>query len=298
TDPEGNPVSLSLISGAAHGTVVMKAGGAFTYTPNAGYVGVDQFVVVASDGLLSSSTTTISINVTLPFTGGGSGSSNSSSGSNSGSGSSSGSSGSSGGSTSSSGSGSATAPGTLPLAIPFTTENSSDDGDSKPAESEKVAKGEVIARGDQSPAARETQVSKASEGGVIDVYSSPSFAPQREALRTQYVMSERYVPHVLVTEPVSYLEKSERAESSEGLGSLVFVEPAKWTVISTGAVLWSVRVCQLAAALASTARAWSHFDPVVIIQQSQLNLIDDDDTDADGFTEKLFENNGKAGSRA
>ncbi len=48
TDPEGDDqmvdVAISPSNGPTNGTVVLNADGTFTYTPNAGYVGTDQFV--------------------------------------------------------------------------------------------------------------------------------------------------------------------------------------------------------------------------------------------------------------
>ena len=47
TDPEGNTQTVdaaSPLSGPSNGTVTMNPDGTFTYTPNPGYVGTDQFV--------------------------------------------------------------------------------------------------------------------------------------------------------------------------------------------------------------------------------------------------------------
>jgi len=45
SDPEGNTLSLSTspVSGPLQGTVTLNAAGTFTYTPNAGFTGLDQF---------------------------------------------------------------------------------------------------------------------------------------------------------------------------------------------------------------------------------------------------------------
>ncbi|RFM31359.1 Ig-like domain-containing protein, partial [Chitinophaga silvisoli] len=43
TDPDGDPLSATLIANAAHGTVAMNANGSFTYTPNPNFNGVDSF---------------------------------------------------------------------------------------------------------------------------------------------------------------------------------------------------------------------------------------------------------------
>jgi hypothetical protein len=186
----------------------------------------------------------------------------------------------------------------LPLAIPFAYENTADTDENREAKPEASVDVEAPQSSDRLADAREDQFGKAAEAQPFSVYSAPSFLSHRELVRAQNSTSERYVTHSLSDQAMSYLDREERGDDSDGLGAYTFVEPAKWTVISTGAILWTVRVCQLAAALASTARAWSHFDPVVIIQQSQLSLIEDEDTEADGFTEKMFDNQNKAKSNA
>lgn len=50
TDIEGDALTASLVTAAAHGTVVLEADGSFTYTPQANYDGPDQFTYSASDG--------------------------------------------------------------------------------------------------------------------------------------------------------------------------------------------------------------------------------------------------------
>lgn len=63
TDPDGNPLTAVLVSNAGHGAVTLNANGSFTYTPVANYNGGDSFTYKASDGPLSSATTTVSITV-------------------------------------------------------------------------------------------------------------------------------------------------------------------------------------------------------------------------------------------
>jgi hypothetical protein len=186
----------------------------------------------------------------------------------------------------------------LPLAIPFAYENAADADENREAKTEASADVEAVERSDRLADARDDQYEKGAEGQTFSVYSAPSFLSHRDLVRAQNATSERYVTHSLADHALGYLEREQHADDSDGLGAFTFVEPAKWTVISTGAIFWSVRVCQLAATLASTARVWNHFDPVVIIQQSQLSLIEDEDTEADGFTEKMFDNQNTAKSNA
>jgi gliding motility-associated-like protein len=50
-DPNGDPITINTtpVSGTQHGTVVINADGTFTYTPNPGYIGPDQFVYEICD---------------------------------------------------------------------------------------------------------------------------------------------------------------------------------------------------------------------------------------------------------
>ena len=55
--------NASLWSGPAHGTIDLAADGSFTYTPEAGYLGMDSFVYSASDGELTSGLAAVTIHV-------------------------------------------------------------------------------------------------------------------------------------------------------------------------------------------------------------------------------------------
>jgi large repetitive protein len=63
TDPDGAPLTAILVSGPAHGTLNLSAGGGFTYTPEPGYSGEDSFTYSADDGELRSSPATVSITI-------------------------------------------------------------------------------------------------------------------------------------------------------------------------------------------------------------------------------------------
>jgi hypothetical protein len=49
SNPTGNPVTVSLVSGPAHGSMTANADGSFTYVPDAGYYGQDTFSYQASN---------------------------------------------------------------------------------------------------------------------------------------------------------------------------------------------------------------------------------------------------------
>jgi VCBS repeat-containing protein len=63
TDPDGNPLTATLVTGPANGTLTLNPNGSFSYTPNANYHGPDSFTYRAGDGSLSSEPVTVSINV-------------------------------------------------------------------------------------------------------------------------------------------------------------------------------------------------------------------------------------------
>ncbi len=50
SDPEGQPISASMVNQPSHGTAVINPNGSFSYTPNLGYTGVDNFFYQVSDG--------------------------------------------------------------------------------------------------------------------------------------------------------------------------------------------------------------------------------------------------------
>ena len=66
TDAEGNPLTLASFGQPANGTLVDNGNGTLTYTPNAGYVGMDSFSYTASDGTSQSNSASVQIEVGLP----------------------------------------------------------------------------------------------------------------------------------------------------------------------------------------------------------------------------------------
>jgi hypothetical protein len=63
TDSDGDPLTAILLVSPAHGTLALGAGGGFTFTPDAGYVGPDAFAYRASDGTDTSGPATVHIDV-------------------------------------------------------------------------------------------------------------------------------------------------------------------------------------------------------------------------------------------
>jgi VCBS repeat-containing protein len=64
TDPDGNPLTATVVTGPGHGTLTLNANGGFTYTPAANFNGTDSFTYRASDGSLTSDPATVTITVT------------------------------------------------------------------------------------------------------------------------------------------------------------------------------------------------------------------------------------------
>lgn len=63
TSTSGVALTFSLVTNGANGSVVLNSNGAFTYTPNANFTGVDSFTFKANDGLLNSDPSTVTITV-------------------------------------------------------------------------------------------------------------------------------------------------------------------------------------------------------------------------------------------
>ena len=65
SDPNALKLSASLApnGGPQHGTLALNSNGGFTYTPNVGFSGEDQFSYIASDSLMASSPTTVTLHV-------------------------------------------------------------------------------------------------------------------------------------------------------------------------------------------------------------------------------------------
>jgi VCBS repeat-containing protein len=63
SDPDGDTLTASVVSGPANGTLTLNADGSFTYTPAANFNGTDSFTYKAGDGDLQSNTATVSLTV-------------------------------------------------------------------------------------------------------------------------------------------------------------------------------------------------------------------------------------------
>jgi VCBS repeat-containing protein len=66
-DPDGDVLTVSLLSGPANGTLTIKPDGSFRYTPNAQFIGSDSFTYVITDGQ-ASTTATVTLHVAASIT--------------------------------------------------------------------------------------------------------------------------------------------------------------------------------------------------------------------------------------
>lgn len=64
TDADGDSLTAALVDAPAHGTLLLNANGSFTYTPEANYAGADSFSYRATDGVLFTAVTTVTLTVT------------------------------------------------------------------------------------------------------------------------------------------------------------------------------------------------------------------------------------------
>ncbi len=63
SDPEGDTLSAVLVSSVSNGSLKLNTDGSFTYTPVPGFRGIDSFRYKVSDGVNTSNTSTVTINV-------------------------------------------------------------------------------------------------------------------------------------------------------------------------------------------------------------------------------------------
>ncbi len=64
SDADGDPLTILLAAGPTQGTLTLASDGTFSYSPNAGFTGVDSFAFQASDGLATSNVAIVTITVT------------------------------------------------------------------------------------------------------------------------------------------------------------------------------------------------------------------------------------------
>jgi hypothetical protein len=68
SDADGDVLTVAVVDNPANGTMALESDGSFSYTPNAGFAGIDTFTYIASDAVLGSRVAAVSIEVQLPPT--------------------------------------------------------------------------------------------------------------------------------------------------------------------------------------------------------------------------------------
>jgi VCBS repeat-containing protein len=66
TTTTGNPLTATLVFSTTHGALHLNLDGSFTYTPDSGFNGFDNFIYTATDGTLTSNNAVVSIKVNSP----------------------------------------------------------------------------------------------------------------------------------------------------------------------------------------------------------------------------------------
>jgi lysophospholipase L1-like esterase len=66
SDAQANPLTASVVTGPASGTLNLNPNGGFSYTPATGFTGVASFTYRANDGSLDSNTVTVTLSVNTP----------------------------------------------------------------------------------------------------------------------------------------------------------------------------------------------------------------------------------------
>jgi VCBS repeat-containing protein len=64
SDADGDPLTAQQVAQPQNGTLTLNADGSFTYSPDAGFVGIDSFSYMARDGAATSGAATVTIEVT------------------------------------------------------------------------------------------------------------------------------------------------------------------------------------------------------------------------------------------
>ncbi len=301
SDPDGDALTSVLVVGPDHGSLVLQSNGSFLYTPEIGYTGTVTFVYRATDGGLSSSDITVTIEIVMPIVppptgGGGAGGGSSGSGSGGGTGSSS-SGGSSSGSTSND---------------TNTTNDSQSQDASSMADSNEPLTGAAIGA-ETGPTKTESSSGTASPGGNAEVGAvTGEFASnanlredRNSALSASIAFSTSYTPHSGgLWNAQSDFRQSDSGRRSVSNGSedwglvndasrsgsmqeearaIPIEQTVVQTVIGTGLVIWVVQGVQIIATLLSTTPAWIQLDPLNVLSSNSKSSDKEDEDDQIGI---------------
>ena len=276
-DPDGDTLSVQLLSGPVSGLLAISSNGGFDYTPQAGFVGQVSFVYQAFDGALASDPIKVTIDVLLPAnvgTGGSGGSGTGVSGS--------------GGS----GSGSTTPPtdktsaNVVPVVVPIeaflppSTPVIARTGFEKPEgerHKETGAFGLIETRESRRVGEFNAALSRRVSRINVEEWSTHRAYEETEALRRR---EEFVLPSSILTD-----EKQNRDDNLDQSAISFTMGTVVTTVVGTGVILWVVQATQLAATfITAAAPTWMHVD----IASSLNNLVKERNANGEASA-KLFE---------
>jgi hypothetical protein len=270
SDPDGNALSVVLLSLPSSGALTINPDGSFTYKPLAGYVGNVSFTYAVTDGLLQSTSATVTIAVGIPTNvpapnAGGTESNNQSSSSSSSNSTNQATSNtpatSSNGATESPTNAGPIAGGIAGLIGEDGMNNSSADAadnatDSNPGQTERRLSGFRI----------ETDMSYSSTNDGFMTWTSNVL--QTMNLRGNEVDENSGKRVINETNQMEMIFDEARREYEEQADGAIFenFNPIVTMAVGTGLVIWIVQASQVAAVLLSTASAWVQLDPLTVIQ--------------------------------
>ncbi|HUP79438.1 MAG TPA: cadherin domain-containing protein, partial [Pirellula sp.] len=271
-DPDGDTLSVQLLSGPDSGLLAISSNGGFDYTPPAGFVGQVSFMYQAFDGALASDPIEVTIDVLLPTnvgTGGFGGSGSGESGS---------------GSTPlpTDNTSAAVAPAVVPIEAflppksPATarTEIEKPEGE---RQEESVQFGLIEKRESRRVGELNAAVSRRVSRIHVEQWSTHRASEESEALRKR---EEFVLPSSILTD-----EKQNRDDNSDQSAISFTMGTVVTTVLGTGVILWVVQATQLAATfITAAAPTWIHVDIA-----SSLNNLMKERNASDEASAKLFE---------
>ncbi len=244
--------------------VVLNSDGSFQYSANSGFVGEDSFVIQAFDGQFASTPVTVTILVTLPpvnpdnsMGGNRDADSNANASSTI---------------ETTKSSNNATSTNTA-----SETTNASETG-ALPQDNSNIAERSMVAQQSAEKGSQEVAGVAALEEAAQGASESQTALLQLSGINWNPLTVSAFQlrdagqeESRLVARRISESIMFQQSDTSipdqvEGQDYSSLVEPAKWTVISTGVVIWAVRLGHIITTFASTASAWVYFDPLTVIQ--------------------------------
>ncbi len=290
TDPENDTLTATLVSGPNSGTLVLMASGAFIYTPVVPFVGEVTFQYVVSDGLLSSSIQTVTIQVTVPIVpppttsnsaGDNSAGDNSQPNQNT--------------STNTNDPKADATASNNPDLADLTQLNSQSIDASANSQSQSQSQSQDAGDEGSQPsgafvldtASRSSLFATDAETSSLLVNSSLLSDSHRAVARLSAQQTARLVQELSNTHD-TFRELHDQLQMTNEVAPLEGVDVIAKTAIGSGVVVWVIHVSQVMAALLAASSAWMHIDPLSILNASK-DIIESKTVDA---AEAMFDNDG------